>query len=140
MSGGTLWTTQSTGRLEGEGALLCHVTAGRQRCKTQRCEPRNCRRVDVLIFVIADLIAVNFGRMDVSSREEAAQRSRGDDGPAVGGLVHAGGILWDAVIPRTSASQVRAVFAAKWSSITNVYMKVTISPLFCKHSCRTGAL
>lgn len=78
--------------------------------------------------------------MDASSREDAAQRSQGDDGPAVGGLIHAGGILRDAVIPRTSASQVRAVFAAKWSSFINLYIKVTMSPFFVNKHVRHVSL
>ena len=81
-------------------------------------------------------------RCDVSCREEVAA-AFGDGLPR--GVIHAGGVLADGVIPSQSASSMRTVFAPKvgfanghWSRLYNLCLCPTGTPALTCAAVRTN--
>ena len=77
--------------------------------------------------------AVTMARCDVSVAEEAAAAATGSSGSSdageagswkpLSGIVHAGGVLADGMIPNQTAASIRTVFAPKVSSLRSVHEK-----------------
>ena len=89
-----------------------------------------------------DFLVENFWpcRCDVSSKAETHQLAKEANlDYAVGGYLHAGGILNDALLTRQTADHIRQVFAPKHYGAVNLAQVAVISilALYATHTCKS---